>query len=126
MIKTKKYLMILTLIMFLPVYFAEASSNQYGSQYDDTLLLKPIRFIFETAGIGGKVFSFRGRISAQCKSDGCWFKLKDDTNEVLVDLKPYDFRIPSDISGTTIKLNGKVNKQNGKVKLDAISVVVLQ
>ena len=74
----------------------------------------------------GKIFSFQGIISSQCKADGCWFTLKDSTREVMVDLKPHDFRLPSNIAGKSVKLNGKVNSKGGNVNIDAISVVVLE
>jgi len=73
--------------------------------------------------VDGKIFSFQGTITALCKNDGCWFKLKDNAHEILVDLKPFDFRTHKEIVGKKVKLNGKVNTQNGKTKIDAISVV---
>ena len=126
MAKLQKFIMILSLIVFFPISSIEAKNNQYGAQYDDSIPLKPISFIFESADIDGKILSFEGAITAQCKNDGCWFKLKDNTSEVLVDLKPYNFRTPSEIVGRKVKLNGKVNTKDGKVKVDAISVIVLE
>ena len=126
MTKIKKYIVIVSLIVFFPVGSIDASTQQYGSQYDDSITLKPISFIFESADIDGKIFSFQGAISAQCKGDGCWFILKDNTGEVLVDLKPYDFRTPLGIVGSKAKLNGRVNTKDGKVKVDAISIILLK
>ena len=122
----KKFILVFSLFLLFPISFTEANTNQYGSKFDDAIPLKTISYIFETADINGKVFSFQGRITAQCKGDGCWFKLKDDTSEVLVDLKPYDFRTPLEIVGRKVKLNGRVNTENGKVKVDAISIVILE
>ena len=126
MTKIKRYIAIVSLIVFFPISSIEASTNQYGSQYDDTIPLKPISFIFESPDIDGKTLSLQGAISAQCKGDGCWFKLKDNTGEVLVDLKPYDFRTPLEIVGKKVKLNGRVNTKDGKVKVDALSVILLE
>jgi len=123
---TKKYIIIFSLFLLLPISFTEANTNQYGSVYDDTIPLKPISYLFESAGINERILSFQGIITAQCKSDGCWFKLKDNTGEVLVDLKPYDFRITLGLVGRKVKLNGLVNTKGGKVKVDAISVIVLE
>ena len=122
----KKYIMIFSLFFLIPISFSEANTNQYGSKYDDTIPLKPISYLFEAEDINGKIFSFQGTITAQCKGDGCWFTLKDDTHEVLVDLKPYDFRTPLGIVGSKVKLNGRVNTNDGKVKVDAISIIVLE
>ena len=122
----KKYIMLFSLFFLFPISFTEADTNQYGSVYDDTIPLKPISYIFVSEDINGKILSFQGIITAQCESDGCWFKLKDNTREVLIDLKPYDFRTPLGIVGRKIKLNGRVNTKDGKVKVDAISVIILE
>ena len=122
----KKYIMIFSLFLLFPISLTEANNNQYGSVYDDTIPLKPISYIFESSDINGKILSFQGIITAQCKGDGCWFKLKDNTGEVLVDLKPYDFRTPLGIVGRKVKLNGRVDTKGGKVKVDAITVIILE
>ena len=122
----KKYILVLGLLIIFPISSVEANNNQYGSPYDDSIPLKPINLIFESSDMDGKVFSFQGVITSQCKADGCWFKLKDSTREIMVDLKPYDFRPSLDIVGKRVKLNGKVNSKEGNVKIDAFSVVVLE
>ena len=119
--KMKRFIMVLSLFILFPISPIDAKSNQWGSQYDDTIPLKPISYIFESENIDGKILSFQGTITALCKNDGCWFKLKDNTHEILVDLKPFDFRTHNEIVGKKVKLNGKVNKKNGKTKIDAIS-----
>ena len=122
----KKYIMVFSLFLLFPISFTEANTNQYGSKFDDTIQLKPISYIFESADINGEIFTFQGIITAQCKSDGCWFNLKDNTREVLVDLKPYDFRTPLGIVGTKVRLNGRVNTEDSNVKVDAISIIILE
>lgn len=122
----KKYILVFSLFLLFPINFSEASTNQYGAKFDDTIPLKQISYILESEDINGKIFSFQGIISAQCKGDGCWFKLKDNTREVLVDLKPYDFRTPMGIVGRKVKLNGQVITEDGKVKVDAISIIILE
>ena len=118
--------MVFSLFLLFPISFTEANTNQYGSKFDDTIQLKPISYIFESADINGKIFSFQGIMTAQCKGDGCWFMLKDSTGEVLVDLKPYDFRTPLEIVGRKVKLNGRVYTKDGNVKVDAISIIILE
>ncbi len=122
----KNYILIFSSFLLFASNIAEANNNQYGAEYDEAIPLKSISYIFETADINGKIISLQGIVSAQCKSDGCWFKLKDNTGEVLVDLKPYDFRTPLGIEGKKVKLNGRVNMKDGKVKVDAISVIILE
>jgi len=118
--------MIFSLFLLFPIGFTEANTNQYGSKFDDTIPLKPISYIFESTDINGKIFSFQGVITAQCEGDGCWFKLHDNTHEVLVDLKPYDFRTPLGIVGRKVKLNGRVNTKDGSVQVNAISIIILE
>ncbi len=121
--KMKRFIIILSLAILFPISSIDAKTNQYGSQYDATIPLKPISYIFESKNVDGKILSFQGTITALCKNDGCWFKLKDNTHEILVDLKPFDFRTHKEIVGKKVKLNGKVITKNGKIKIDAISVV---
>ena len=122
----KKYIMLFSLFLLFPINFTEANTNQYGAKFNDTVPLKSISYLLESEEINGKIFSFQGKIIAQCKGDGCWFMLKDNTSEVMVDLKPYDFRTPMGIVGRKIKLNGRVNTEKGKVKVDAISIIILE
>ncbi len=124
MTKIKKCLILLSLFVLFSMNSIEAKSNQYGSQYDDTIPLQPISFIFESIDVNGKILSIQGEITAQCKNNGCWFKLKDGTGEVLVDLKPNDLKTPLGIVGKKVKLNGQVNTKDDKIKVDAISVIV--
>lgn len=125
MTHVKRYIVLLSLLVFFPITALEASHHQYGGQFDDSIPSKPIRFIVESLNLDGQVFTLEGVVSAVCKSDGCWFNLKDDAGEVMVDLNPYNFRLPNDILGKKVKLNGRVNTKGGKLKVDAISVLVL-
>lgn len=126
MTQLKKSMAISSFIIFFSIISTWAETNQYGSTFNDTISLKPISIIFDSADIDGNVLSFQGAITAVCKNDGCWFKFKDDSGEVLVDLKPYDFRLPEEIVGREVKLNGRVNTKGGKTKVDAISVIILE
>ena len=121
----QKYIKILSLIIFFPIYALGANTNEFGSPYDNTIPLKPISFIYDATDIDGQILSFQGVVTAQCKNDGCWLKIMDNTSEVLVDFKPYDFRPPLKIVGKKVKLNGRVNTKNDKAKVDAISVILL-
>ena len=117
-----KWIIILGLVLFIPI--GVVGANQYGSKYDDSLPLKPISYMFEAKDINGKVFSFQGIITSQCQGDACWFKLKDNTGEVLVDLKPNDFRVPLGIVGRNVKMNGRANTLGEARQIDAISIIV--
>lgn len=118
--------MILWLLLLFPLSAAAVDTNQYGSAYDSTLALKPISYVLEAADVDGETFSLKGIITAQCKGDACWFTIKDETGEVLIDLKPYDFRTPLGIVGKEVKLNGRANTKGGKTQVDAISVIIME
>ena len=122
----KKCVMIFIIYLLFPIYLAGANTNQYGSVYDDSIPVKPIGYLFGNEDINGEKLSIQGTIISQCKGDGCWFILKDKTGEVLVDLKPYDIRTPLGIEGSKVKLNGRVSTENEKVRVDAISIVILE
>ena len=124
MFLVRKYIMMLCLILLLPISFAQANTDQYGSKFDDTMPLKPVSYVHKTDNVGGQILSLKGQISSQCQGDACWFVLKDDTGEVLIDLKPYDFRTPLGLVGKNVKLNGRVNTAGEKIQIDAISVIV--
>ena len=124
MARITKLIMILTLVLLTPIGFVNANTNQYGSKYDEKLPLKSISYLFETADINRKVYSFQGVITSQCQGDACWFKLKDSTGEVLVDLKPYDFRVPLGLVGKNVKMNGRANTLGEGIQIDAISIIV--
>lgn len=122
----KQFTLILWLFFLLPISSYSANSNQYGAAYDDTLPLKPISYVLESAEATEEIFSLKGEVSAQCQGDACWFMVKDDTGDVLVDLKPYDFRTPLGIVGKKVKLNGRAHTQEGKIQVNAISVIIIE
>lgn len=124
MAQITKLIMILSLVLLTPIGFVNANTNQYGSKYDEKLPLKSISYLFETAEINGKTFSFQGVITSQCQGDACWLKLKDSTGEVLVDLKPYDFRVPLGLVGKNVKMNGRANTLGEGIQIDAISIII--
>jgi uncharacterized protein YdeI (BOF family) len=114
----------LFLISFLLISPFYAFAEQYGAPFDEKYPLKPISYIFKNKDSDGKIYTFEGEITAQCKNDGCWFKLRDDTGEVLIDLKPYNFRLPTNMEGKKVKLNGKIDRSKKNVKVEALSVLM--
>jgi uncharacterized protein YdeI (BOF family) len=122
----KQFTLILWLVFLFPISSYSKNSNQYGATYDYTLPVKPVSYVLELTNVTEKIFSLRGVVSAQCQGDACWFMIKDDTGEVLVDLKPYDFRTPLGIVGKKVKLNGQAYFQEGKIQVNAISVIIIE
>lgn len=69
-----------------------------------------------------KEVNIQGTILAQCSS-GCWFFLKDDTGQILVDLAPNHFTIPMK-SGKKVIVRGTLSEGKGSVKIIGKSVEI--
>ncbi len=64
----------------------------------------------------GKPVAIEGKIVKECQGRGCWFVLDDGTGSLLVDLKPNNFTIPLNLTGSMAKVYGNVTAV-GKKKL---------
>ena len=104
-----------------------ANTNQFGANFDTNLPVEAISQVIEQKEkLTGQALTLRGEIIAQCQGDACWFTIKDDTGEILIDLNRYDFRVPLGIVGKKVELNGKVNTETKDPRIDATSVVVIE
>lgn len=122
--KIQKQIVIAVSIMMLVGLSINAYANVYGGHFDESVTTSKVSSL--TSDKNGQTVTLEGVISALCKGDGCWLNLKDDTGEVMVDLKPYDFRIPKDSSGKKAQIQGKVKASDQRVSVDAISIKVLE
>lgn len=64
----------------------------------------------------------RGTLIEKCPTAGCWFRLKDDTGVVRVDLKETGFTVTDVPLGTTITVLGKVQRETGDTQLNALGL----
>jgi uncharacterized protein YdeI (BOF family) len=124
MCKLQKQIVIVVSIMILIGLSINAYANVYGGQFDESISIDSVRSL--NSEKNGQTVTLEGVISAICKGDGCWLNLKDDTGEVMVDLKPYDFRIPKGSSGKKARIQGKVKASDQRVSVDAISIKILE
>ena len=101
-----------------------ASADVYGSPFDESIAISKVGSL--STEMSGQTITLEGSITSLCKGNGCWLNLKDDTGEVMVDLKPYDFRIPKDSLGRDAQVQGKVKVNNLGPSVDAISIKILE
>lgn len=101
-----------------------AFANVYGGPFDESVTTSNVSSL--SPDKNGQTVTLEGVISALCKGDGCWLNLKDDTGEVMVDLKPYNFRIPKDSSGKKARIQGQVKAGEQRLSVDAISIQILE
>jgi len=67
----------------------------------------------------GQTVAIEGEIIQQCPASGCWFRMKDDTGEVFVDLAPAKLHLTEKREGQHAKVTGRVVKQGGQFRLEA-------
>lgn len=67
----------------------------------------------------GQAVAVEGEIVQQCPASGCWFRLKDDAGEVFVDLASAKLRLTQDQVGQHAKVQGRLAKSGGKLRLEA-------
>lgn len=70
----------------------------------------------------GQTVAVEASVAQQCPARGCWFRMKDDAGEVMVDLAPKRLELSEDRVGQKAKVTGKVVKKGGKFWLEAQKV----
>ncbi len=71
-----------------------------------------------------KEINLKGKIVTQCAATGCWFYLKDDTGQILVDLKPLNLGLPQR-TGKTAIVNGTLIKEHtGHIIISAKGLMI--
>ena len=70
--------------------------------------------------------TLEGTIVSICPSRGCWFYLRDDTGQIVVDLAPNDMAIGRDnrSPGAKTRVSGVLREKNGMVVLEATGLEV--
>lgn len=61
----------------------------------------------------------RGGIVQQCPAVGCWIRIKDDTGELFVDLKPGSLELNEKRVGQQVRVSGRLVKHGGQLQLEA-------
>jgi len=121
-----KNTLVTTIFIILMLTIACSKTKKFGSGVDNTIPQNNIKNILNNENLLNKKYNFVGIVSSQCKSNGCWFILKDkdNNNTIFVDAKPGNFKIPLMI-GKTVKVTGKFVKVNNKLQIDAYGLEVI-
>ncbi|MBN9520146.1 hypothetical protein J0H58_16730 [bacterium] len=70
----------------------------------------------------GQTVAVEATVAQQCPARGCWFRMKDDAGEVMVDLAPKKLELSESRVGQKAKVTGTVVKKGGKFWLEAQKV----
>jgi hypothetical protein len=86
-----------------------ADSETFGSPLDQSVPAVALRQIAADAEeyIGAPV-RVEARVSQVCQKKGCFFIARDGASMMRVSFKDYGFFVPTDISGKTVTLVGRV------------------
>ncbi len=122
--KYQKTCLLVISILIIVGLSINASAEVYGGPFDNSVATIKVDSI--TPDKNGQAVILEGVISALCQGDGCWLSLKDDTGDVMVDLKPYDFRIPMDSTGKKARIYGEIQTGARGALVAAISIEILE
>ncbi len=67
----------------------------------------------------GETVAVRGEVVQQCPAVGCWIRLRDETGELFVDLKPGSLELSEKRVGQQARISGRLVKQAGELQLEA-------
>jgi hypothetical protein len=86
-----------------------ADAETFGSPLDQSVPAVALRQIAADAEdyIGAQV-RVEARVSQVCRKKGCFFIARDGASMMRVSFKDYGFFVPTDISGKTVTLVGRV------------------
>ena len=70
----------------------------------------------------GQTVAVEAAVAQQCPARGCWFRMKDDSGEVMVDLAPQRLELSENRVGQKATVTGTVVKKGGKFWLEAKKV----
>ena len=71
----------------------------------------------------GRELAVRGEIAQVCQEMGCWFEVSESDKRLMVDLQMgRHFTIPKDAAGLTARVEGKLIREEGVLKLIAEGV----
>ena len=72
----------------------------------------------------GKKVVVEGRVREVCQRLGCWLKIAAEKSEVRIVTKDHAFFVPKTLKGKTVKAEGALTQNDGKIEFvaDAISV----
>ncbi len=93
------------------------SYEDFGAKIDDGAEALSLGIVVENAETyADKTVLITTRVSKVCQKKGCFFIAQDGDALVRVAFKDYGFFVPTDISGKTVTLTGKLVKREVSVE----------
>ena len=88
------------------------SYEDFGAAVDDSSEALSLGDVVDNAGAyEDKTVLIKTRVSKVCQKKGCFFIAQDGDSLVRVAFKDYGFFVPTDISGKTVTLSGRLVKK---------------
>jgi len=108
---------LLTFLVIL-IIFSCGSSEHYGIISKEAPVVK-VKDVFLDKTFLNKEVKVNGKIIIQCASNGCWFFLKDDTGQILVDLKPLNLGLPQRTGKNAVVSGIVIKEPSGQIIISA-------
>lgn len=109
--------------IFLFTFFLACTSEKYGTISSNLPQITVKDAMLNSSYLNTEV-KLQGKIVTQCAASGCWFFLKDDTGQILVDLKPLNLGLPQR-TGKTAVVNGILIKEpSGQTIISAKGLMI--
>lgn len=108
----------------LLIFFIYAcATEKYGNISNDAPEIK-VKDAFLDTTLLNKEVKVHGKIITQCATAGCWFFLKDDTGQILIDLKQLNLGLPQR-TGKNATVSGIVIKEpSGQIIISAKGLLI--
>ncbi|MDJ0758949.1 MAG: DUF4920 domain-containing protein [Woeseiaceae bacterium] len=88
------------------------SYEDFGAKIDDSVEALSLSAVVGNAETySDRTVVIKTRVSKVCQKKGCFFIAQDGGSVVRVAFKDYGFFVPTDISGKTVTLSGKLVKR---------------
>lgn len=100
----------LTAIIF-SLFLVYSCSKSTGNSFGEEITIKKTSQLKDLVNQIGKTEDevvIEGKVTEVCQAKGCWLKLSQGNMNIRVTFKNYGFFVPKNISGQTVKLQGKL------------------
>ncbi|MCX7770389.1 MAG: DNA-binding protein [Proteobacteria bacterium] len=112
---------IIYLILFIALF--ACGSEQYGSIPPNANKIKVKDAMLNVEHLNKEVI-LEGKIVTQCAANGCWFFLRDDTGQILVDLKPLNLGLPQRTGKTAVVSGVLIKEPSGQIIISAKGLLI--
>lgn len=109
-------------ILLFTILFG-CSSEKYGNIPANIPQITVKDAILNSSYLNTEV-KLEGKIVTQCAANGCWFFLKDDTGQILVDLKLLNLGLPQRTGKTAIVSGILIKEPSGQIIISAKGLMI--